>query len=137
MRDSRGWFISGDWEPRFYSRIVESPTGCWVWTGSRGPKGYGRFHFNGKGHRAHRFAYERLVGPIGSLTLDHLCRNRLCVNPAHLEPVTNRENLLRGKGLTARNAQVTRCPQGHPYDEANTYRWSRERALARRQAERV
>lgn len=65
---------------------------------------------------AHRVAYETWVGPIpDGLTIDHLCRNRLCIEPTHLEPVTNRENIQRGG-----NSLKTHCPQGHPYDEVNT-----------------
>lgn len=111
---------------RFWSKVdLTSPGGCWVWTagkigGVRG--GYGSFKLEGRSVRAHRFSYETLVGPIpDGLELDHLCRVRACVNPAHLEPVTSRENSLRGDTFQARNAAKTECPQGHSYDEANTY----------------
>jgi hypothetical protein len=81
--------------PRFWAR-VHHDDGCWMWTGTLN-KGYGMFSFGGKTRRAHRFAYEALVGPIPEgLALDHLCRNPACVNPAHLEPVTWRENVYRG-----------------------------------------
>lgn len=97
-------------------------TPCWMWDGAFAGSGYGQDFYKGKKWRAHRSTYERLVGPIpAGMDLDHLCRNRRCVNPDHLEPVTRRENLLRGETRTARNAAVTHCPQGHPYTEANTY----------------
>ncbi len=74
-----------------------SPDGCWRWTGSVTPQGYGMFAFSDEGKRAHRVMYELLVGPIPEgLTLDHLCRVRHCVNPEHLEPVTLAENVRRG-----------------------------------------
>lgn len=76
----------------------------------------------GRDMLAHRFAYELLVGPIPTgLTLDHLCRRPACVNPSHLEPVSLRDNILRGEGPVALGARVTHCPQGHPYDLFNTY----------------
>jgi hypothetical protein len=101
--------------------------GCWIWQGTqRG--GYGRAKANGKQTAAHRVVYEALVGPIpDGLVLDHLCLTPLCVNPAHLEPVTRAENVRRAwrAGLNANSALVssskTHCPQGHPYDEVNTY----------------
>lgn len=105
---------------RFWSK-VEKTDGCWLWTGSRSTGGYGYFYLNGRNSPAHRVAYEMLVGPIpAGLQIDHLCRVRNCVNPAHLEPVTQRENLLRGETVTARSASRTHCPQGHPYDAENT-----------------
>lgn len=94
---------------------------CWLWTRSLNGKGYAEVKVNGRHHPAHRLAYELLVGPIpAGLVLDHLCRVRHCVNPAHLEPVTNRENILRGDTVPAKNAAKTHCAQGHPYDDANT-----------------
>jgi hypothetical protein len=96
---------------------------CWLWAGTEMARGYPYFKVNGRMVRAHRFAYKLLVGAIPEgLTLDHLCRVTLCVNPRHLEPVTHRVNILRGDGLAAHNAGVTACPKGHAYDERNTLR---------------
>jgi hypothetical protein len=113
---------------RFWSRVDRTDT-CWIWRGGRKPKGYGNFWVDSQHSvAAHRFAYELLVGPIPpGLHLDHLCRVPWCVNPEHLEPVTVRENLLRGLTIPAANAGKTHCPQGHPYDDANTYRWGGSR----------
>lgn len=108
---------------RFWSKVDKTDT-CWLWTGTRTGKGYGRFKVNGRLVFAHRFAYELLVGPIPpGLQVDHLCRVRHCVNPAHLEPVTCKENIQRGETGLARGRQQqakTNCPKGHPYDEGNT-----------------
>lgn len=93
-------------------------TECVIWTGYIKPDGYGQAS---NGRPAHRVVYEMEVGPIpDGLHIDHLCRIRACVNPEHLEPVTQQENQRRA-GPYSRNAQVTHCRQGHPYDEANTY----------------
>lgn len=86
--------------------------------------GYGRIRGSVKGVEYHFFAhrriYEMLRGPVpDDLTLDHLCRVRHCVNPAHLEPVSNRENVLRGVGPTAENARRTHCRRGHPFAGKN------------------
>lgn len=111
-------------EERFWPKVSRSD-GCWEWTGSCFiPQGYGRFWMGGTKYvRAHRFAYELLVGPIpDGLVLDHLCRNRKCVRPDHLEPVTQGENVLRGVGLPAVNVAKTHCIHGHEFTEANTYR---------------
>lgn len=80
---------------------------CWIWIGHQNDHGYGRGNFNGRQTQAHRLIYEVLVGdvPLG-LELDHLCRNRLCVNPAHMEPVTHQENVRRAKFKT-------HCVRGH------------------------
>jgi hypothetical protein len=111
----------GSAEDRFWAK-VEKSDGCWVWTAAT-RTGYGLFcPTPTRPVMAHRFAYELLVAPIPvGLELDHLCRTPLCVNPAHLEPVTHRENCLRGTGASARNAVKTECPHGHAYDDENTY----------------
>lgn len=108
--------------PRFWSKVDRGGDGeCWPWLGS-GDGRYGQLYVSGKSIKAHRFAYELLVGPIpDGLTLDHLCRNTACVNPAHLEPVSHRENVLRGDGLTARRARQTHCKRGHEFTTENTY----------------
>lgn len=110
---------------RFWSKVERGrKRECWPWIGGSTRDGYGQFHpFRLRGKvQAHRYAYELLVGPVPSdLTLDHLCRNRACCNPAHLEPVTHRVNILRGTGASARNLRKTHCAQGHEYTEENTY----------------
>lgn len=107
-------------EERFWAKVdKDGPNGCWLWTASTNLQGYGQF-FDGKTVLAHRFAYERLVGPIPEgLVTDHLCRTPLCVNPAHLEPVTQRENMLRGETVIAANARKTHCKRGHPLSGEN------------------
>ena len=98
--------------------------GCKVWQGHRDRHGYGRITVNGRPRLAHRVAYEVHLGPIpDGLTLDHTCRCRTCVNVQHLEPVTARENTLRGTSPSAINARKTVCKSGHPFSEANTYRF--------------
>lgn len=96
---------------------------CWVWTSSCRKDGYGQITFQQRHYAAHRLTYELMVGPIPQdKQLDHLCRIRRCVNPDHLQPVTQRENILRGASPAARHAQVKACPKGHPYTAENTYR---------------
>jgi hypothetical protein len=98
-------------------RIRISPTSCWSWRGGKTTGGYAIVRCPDRGVAyVHRQMYEALVGPIPKgLQIDHLCRVRHCVNPAHLEPVTNRENTRRGK----RGVLKTHCNQGHPWIPAN------------------
>lgn len=106
---------------RFWAKVDKGgPGGCWLWTAFCDPDGYGKFAVGSRCVLAHRFAWELLVGPIPEgLTLDHVkargCEHRHCVNPGHLEPVTNRVNVLRGENA---NARKTHCKRGHPLDEA-------------------
>jgi hypothetical protein len=95
-------------------------TGCWEWTGTRA-YGYGRIKIGGKSHLAHRVVYEQMRGGIPQgLDMDHVCRNKGCVNPAHLQPVTHRENVMRGISFAATYARATHCIRGHAFDEKNT-----------------
>jgi len=110
-------------EHRFWEKVMPEPnSGCWIWLDSLIQRGYGQLRVNGKGLRAHRIAHELLKGPIPSkLTIDHLCRNHWCVNPDHLEAVTQKENILRGTNQIAINAKQTHCSKGHEFSFLNTY----------------
>ena len=109
---------------RFWSKVDRTDQdGCWPWLAYTNGDGYGVFNIDNRTPvRAHRVAYELLVGPIpDGLTLDHLCRNWACCNPAHLEPVPNRTNVLRGIGKTAANAAKSVCKRGHPFAGENLH----------------
>lgn len=117
---------------RFWAKVAIDPSGCLLWTASVRSGGYGQFAHAGRQVQAHRFAYTALVGEIpAGLVVDHLCRNRACVRADHLEPVTNRENLLRGEGVSAVAATKTHCGHGHLFDEVNTWLDGRGRRRCR------
>lgn len=119
------WLRTGDTgavgtgRPTFWDRFTRGAADeCWLWLGVTDEKGYGRF---GK-RAAHRMTYELLVGPIpDGLQIDHLCRVRNCVNPAHLEPVTLRENLARSSNPAAIGILYNTCIRGHEFTPENTY----------------
>ena len=107
------------WTVRFFAMVDlgSEPGDCWLWQGYCTPEGYGQFDKK----YAHRLIWELLIGPIpDQLTIDHLCRVRRCLNPAHLEVVTNKENILRGNSMSARYARRTHCVHGHEFTEENT-----------------
>lgn len=102
---------------RFWAKVDRRSDGCWTWQAYVGRDGYGRFAA-GRPVLAHRFAWTLLRGPIpDGLQLDHLCRNRRCVRPDHLEPVTPLENVRRGQG----HGSESQCPRGHAYAGANLH----------------
>ncbi len=111
---------------RFLTKIKILSNGCWEWTGSRHGQGYGLFSVDGKTTRAHRFAYEYYNDtkiPLG-LVSDHLCKNTWCVNPTHIEAVTQKVNAERsdvGLYMIERQAKRTHCANGHPFTIESTY----------------
>ncbi len=128
------WKRNGDPEVRQRLPYLNDPIGtielfldrsggsesCWLWSGPISPEGYGRV--GGNRLYVHRVAYEYWVGPIqDGFELDHLCRNRACGNPAHLEAVSHRVNVIRGISPFATFATATECKRGHPKTPANTY----------------
>jgi|SRR5579863_5247114 len=113
---------------RLMHRVTFDPSGCWLSGHSRTSWGYVQFMADHKHTTAHRFAYELFNGPIPEgMQVDHLCRVRHCVNPAHLEAVSKKENILRGESYCAQAARKTHCPKGHPYSEENTHVWNNKR----------
>lgn len=118
-----------DLQKLIFDRTTPEPnTGCWLWTRAYDGPGYGRLLVGGRKTGAHRLSYEAFVGSIGpGLQVDHLCRNRACVNPSHLEVVTSRINTLRGQGPSAQHARKATCRRGHPYSGANLRVWAGRR----------
>jgi hypothetical protein len=142
------WIAHGDpqWQRpvslRFWAKVQRgSDIECWLWTGAVGSHGYGNFWTGQRYARAHRYAYELIRGPIpegdGCRTvLDHRCRNTLCVNPRHLDPVSDKVNIHRGVSPSAINVTKTHCPAGHPYDYVRpaTSRGGRDCKTCKREA---
>lgn len=129
------------WTDKVLSKVRQGPD-CWEWTGRKDREGYGVHWVTGIGQRrAPRLVYELQVGPIpDGLTLDHLCRNRGCVRPDHLDPVTIGVNVHRGDTPAARNAAKTHCDHGHEFTPATTYlraRGGRECKVCVRDRQRV
>lgn len=113
---------------RFHSKYQVRDCGhtspCWVWIAGKDRDGYGRFYYKRRSYMAHRASWEIHGGKVESYPeqeLDHLCANRACVNPAHLEVVSHLENTMRGTSFSAQNAHKTECQSGHPYTQRNTY----------------
>lgn len=106
-------------DERFWAKVEKTDT-CWLWTGCLSGVGYGQIRIHTKCHLAHRYSFELHKHQIpAGLVLDHLCRNRRCVNPDHLEPVTRHENIRRGTAWTVKRNR-TCCPRGHEFTPENS-----------------
>lgn len=108
---------------RFWSKVDKGPVSrCWPWTGALSNNGYGKFRWRNRTVQAHRFAWYLFFkeNPVNE-TLDHLCRNRTCVNPSHLSDVSQRENSMRSSNPSATNSRKTHCIHGHKFTKDNTY----------------
>jgi hypothetical protein len=112
-------------EERFWAKVDKNgPGGCWMWTAGTANT-YGQFRVGGQRVQAHRFSYEMVHGEVAlELVMDHLCRRHLCVNPEHLEPVSNEENVARG--VEARGGLKTHCVHGHSLADAYVYKKGRK-----------
>jgi len=116
-------------QKRFDDKWTIDPSGCWLWTGGKIGQGYGEIVVRKKTWMAHRLSWELLVGPIPTgLVIDHLCRVRNCINPEHLEPVTDQVNIQRGWNVSARrgprDAEIPFCKRGHDYSKTRRRKMS-------------
>jgi hypothetical protein len=103
-------------------RCSVDENGCWLWQGFLNVHGYGRTKWEDRNWLVHRLVYELMEAPVpDGLFIDHLCRVRHCVNPGHMEVVTNRENVLRGETIPAAHLAKTHCHRGHEFNQENTY----------------
>ena len=132
-----------DLPQRFQRHIRVTSGGCWLWMAYCDKDGYAQSRVGSRTDgtyrnvRTARYLYQQFVRAIpDGLQVDHLCRQRACVNTNHLEPVTPRENTLRGKGVTAVNHRKQRCKRGHDFTEDNTYWWNNMRHCRRCKSER-
>lgn len=107
---------------RFHAKVWKHDAGCWEWIGSKQPTGYAQLWNGQRVEQAHRISFRLTCGAIpDGMEIDHLCRNRGCVNPDHLQAVSHRENMRRSKTIMGQNAAKTECKRGHSFDQANTY----------------
>lgn len=135
-RKHKGKPLNWSFEKRFMSKIKVTESGCWEWQRGKSGNGYGMLKILNVNWMAHRYSYTQLVGEIPeNHDLDHLCRNRACTNPAHLEPVTRSVNLNRGVKKTLTPLK-THCIHGHEYTPENTYTNGNSRTCRTCQAER-
>ena len=126
-KPSRSMIIDEAAITRFWSKVLRTPS-CWLWLGGRTKRGYGAYFNDNTQMLAYRFAFIVSRGSVPEgMVLDHLCRVKHCVNPDHLEAVTQRVNVLRGDAPAAINARRTHCSEGHELSDANTYESSRRR----------
>jgi hypothetical protein len=107
---------------KILAKHVDATSGCWEWKARKDKDGYGRTTIQRKTYQAHRVVFAALVGPIPEgMTIDHLCKNKACVNPDHMEVTTVKVNVLRSDNICSLNARKTHCPRGHPLSGENLY----------------